>query len=376
MLQTTFRAVLLFALVAPLAARKQQAREVNGKPNGTGDARAHAAASRATLPPLRIERGEGEQALLVPRDEELRYEVRLDLGALGAPQVGEVTITSKVTSFYENGVLTLAPDEPESEQALVVARAVGEYALYKADQTVSTLMLPQAWPQLVHRNTQTGTENRQRELLIGVRDGVSTSQHRSDGHCRGCEDRGHFMKPNWVWQEEYHCKKCKRHEHRMWRAPEKLDVPEHTLDMVSAMVAARSMVLEKKSTATFTLLDKEDLWIIDLSLGKRERRKVKAGTFEALEVKLVARIPEGVQRRASDFEGLFGLHGSLSIWMHAESGVPIDVRGTVPAGPLELDVSIELTKYRGTPVEFRSGAAKKPRTTDKKATETKATDKK
>lgn len=374
MLQTLVRALLPLALVACLAAQEPPAREPKEEPKDEtnakaavdgGDARA-SAASATNAAPLRIERGDGEQALIVPRDEELRFDVTLNLGALGSPKVGVVTITSRVTPFYANGVLTLAPDEPVGEQASVVAHAVGEYALYQADQTISTLILPQAWPNLIYRSAQSGTENRQREQFIGVRDGVSISQHRSDGHCRGCEDRAHFMKPNWVWQDEYHCAKCKRPEHRMWRAPETHPVPERTLDMVAAVVAARSMVLEKKTTAKFTLLDKEDLWIVDLSLGKRERRKVKAGTFDAVEVKLVARPPEGAKGRESDFEGLFGLHGSISIWMQAESGVPIEVRGSVPAGPLELDVAIELTKHRGTPAEFLRSGTRKPASAEKK----------
>lgn len=304
---------------------------------------------------LEIDRGEGEQRLFIPRDEELVFQIEIDLGALGSPKVGTVTITSKVSPFHDQGLLAVGSNgEPQGEQALITAKAVGEYALYRADQAITTSILPQGWPHLVHRNVQSGTENRRSELLVGVRDGLSTSQHRTDGHCKKCDDPAHYMKPNWVWQDEYHCKKCKRAEHRVWRAWENKDAPEGALDMVSAMMAARSMVREQKSAASFALIDKEDLWTVDLSLGKRERRKVRAGTFEAVEVKLVTKVPAGEKGRDSDFEGLFGLHGTISIWMHTTTGVPIEVSGTVPAGPLDLDVSIQLTKHRGTPAEFRS----------------------
>jgi hypothetical protein len=159
------------------------------------------------------------------------------------------------------------------------------------------------------------------------------------------------MKPNWVWQEEAHCVKCKRAEHRVWRDPETMDVPEHAVDMVTAMMVARSMVLDHKSSTKFTLVDKDDLWNVEVSLAGRERRTIEAGTFDAVEVKLVTRKP-GVEKHDDEFEGLFGLHGTISIWMHEASGVPIEVRGTVPAGPFELDVAIELAAFHGTPPEF------------------------
>jgi hypothetical protein len=306
-----------------------------------------------------LERGEGRQDVWFPRDEELIFDVKISLGVLGDAKVGDVTITSKVEPFHPEGLLATAPpDDGGLEQAVVSAHASGNYAVYNADQVISTRILPQAWPHLLHRNVQTGTENRQRELMIGTRDGESTSTHRSDGHCKGCTDRAHFLKPNWIWQDEYHCTGCRRAEHRVWKPYEDKDVPDGTLDMVTAVMLARTMVQQGKPSASFQLIDKEKLWDVELSRGRKERRTIRAGTFDCVEVVLKTSRAVTEKRKEGDFEGLFGLHGSISIWMHPESGVPIAVTGTVPAGPLNLDVAIELAKYHGTAETFREVVAK------------------
>jgi len=41
--------------------------------------------------PLVISRGEGQDPLTIPREEELEYEVEIDVGVLGDLQVGRVT---------------------------------------------------------------------------------------------------------------------------------------------------------------------------------------------------------------------------------------------------------------------------------------------
>ena len=303
--------------------------------------------------PLILDRGEGEQEVWFPRDEELVFTVALDLGALGSADVGKVTFTSMVTPFFKDGLVRVEPDDRHLEQALVSMRASGSYTVYSVDQTISTRFLPQSWPKLLHKSVQTGTENRQRELSLGVREGKLQASYRGDGHCKGCEDRAHFLKPTWIWQDEYHCTDCNEAEHRVWKTPKVKDVPPATVDMVTGVMLARTVVQQGRSSASFTLVDQQKLWMVDISRGKGVRRRVDAGKFDAVEVVLKTRPPEGETGREDDFQGLFGLHGNISIWMHPESGVPLEIAGTVPAGPIDLDVRIQLESYRGTPESFR-----------------------
>jgi len=303
--------------------------------------------------PLRIERGEGELPILVPRDEELVFQVSLNLGILGDPRVGMVTISSRVDTYHATPLLIDGEPRVQGERATISALAEGRYAVYELHELITTILVPQAWPSAIHRNRQWGTENRQNELLIGKQDGEFVASYRSDRHCKGCLLRSHFVKPSWLWQDEHHCKKCKRAEHRIWRDAQRIALPEGTLDMVSAVMLARTMVREGVERVSFPMLDKDELWHVVVTRGARRVLATPAGRFDAVQVLLDTRPPPGAKGREEDFEGMFGIHGTIDIWMEAATGVPVLIHGLVGVGPLELDVNIALSSFRGTPPEFR-----------------------
>ncbi|MCE9593251.1 MAG: DUF3108 domain-containing protein [Planctomycetes bacterium] len=299
--------------------------------------------------------GHGMPVILIPRDEKLVYDVTLDLGII-TPDVGKVTIMSKVESLRANPLL-LDPKgaKPAGEQAVISARAEGQYAVYELDELITTAHLPQVFPSLLHRSTQSGTENRQREMSLGYKDGKFVSVYRRDAHCKGCKLKSHFVEPTWAWQDAHHCDGCKRVEHRVWRDPVARDAPSGCVDMLSAVYVARTMILEGRDAADFQLMDRDELWDVRLRRGKSTKRiEVPAGEFDAYEITLETGVPKTeTGRDASDFSGLFGIHGELSIWVEATTGVPIWIRGLVPIGPIELDVGVELAGFRGTPREFK-----------------------
>ncbi|MCY3000382.1 MAG: DUF3108 domain-containing protein [Planctomycetota bacterium] len=303
--------------------------------------------------PLILDRGPGEQEVHFPRDEELEYIVSIDLGILGEPEVGRVAMTSVVRPFARPGDTEISFDEERSmEQALVSARARGEYQVYTLDETIQTRFQPVSFPQLKHESIQRGTENRRRELSLGLKDGVPTASYRNDGHCKSCKDEAHFVDPTFFWNDRAHCTGCKAGEHRIWKDPRDREIPAKAVDMVTAVMLARTVVSQGKASAVFTLVDRDRLWEVELSRGKRGRMKVSAGHYDVVEIVLKTRPPATETGREEDFQGLFGLHGNISIWMHPESGVPVLISGRIPAGPIELDVRIELDSARGTPPSF------------------------
>lgn len=297
----------------------------------------------------------GLPSFVVPRDEKLVYEVILNLGII-SPNVGKVTITSKVEPFRATPLL-LASAAPAAsgEQAVLSARAEGQYAVYTLDELITSAHLPQAFPAILHRSTQSGTENRKREVSLGYKDGKFVSVYRRDTHCKKCTQKSHFVEPTWAWQDAEHCEGCKRPEHRIWKDPVTRDAPEACVDMLTAVYVARAMVLEGRDSADFQLMDRDELWDVHLKRGKSKKRiEVSAGEFDAYEITLETRVPKTeTGRDESDFSGLFGIHGQLSIWVEAATGVPIWIRGVVPVGPIELDVGVELSAFRGTPREFK-----------------------
>ena len=64
-------------------------------------------------------------------------------------------------------------------------------------------------------------------------------------------------------------------------------------------------------------------------------------------------MPAGEPHDSGKFEGMFGIRGTLQIWVEAHTGVPVLIQGELPVPVLgSLDVRVELQQAHGTPAEF------------------------
>lgn len=301
---------------------------------------------------LVFERGEGLMPVLVARDEELTMNVRVRLGLAGSPRLGTVVLRSKVVPNRGSVLVQRPSAEAKGERAELTAEAQGGNSLYHLHEIRKSLLLPQDWPRIKHTSVQTGTENRMSEQEIGRGEQGHRTRFRGDHHCRGCQLQQHFVEPTWAWQDPQHCKKCKRAEHRVWREWQERALPEGAVDMVTAVTLGRSMLLLGEREMTFPLIDKEELWQLTVRTGRSERIEVDAGSFDATEILLETRPAPGEDAKPEDFKGLFGIHGTVSIWFDTRTGVPVRISGSVPLGPFTLDARVELASYRGTPAGF------------------------
>jgi hypothetical protein len=130
-------------------------------------------------------------------------------------------------------------------------------------------------------------------------------------------------------------------------------IPEGALDMLSSIFVARELVVRQAGPVAYPLLDKDSWWDLSMTLGDEANIRTPMGKYACQAVKLDPRIPEGEEER-KDFKGLFGIHGTLSIWLHKATGVPVKIEGIVPLGPLDLDVAIILQSSHGAPEEFKT----------------------
>lgn len=316
--------------------------------------------SEPGAPIVRIERGEGQVPLVLPRDEELVFDVIIDVGILGDLDVGDVTLTSGVERTPRG--LPSARDADRKvelfDRAWVKAVAKGGYAGYELTQTLSASHMPQAWPRILYKDMQRGSENRERELRIGEYEGVLSAEYRSDRHCPGCKDKAHFVDSVWAWGDPYHCKKCKLAEHRTWRDPVRRAVSDGAIDMLSAVYVARAMVELGVDKTSFPIVDKQKVWRVSIEKGESRTREVPAGKIECVQMKLTAGLEAGEPDPEGDpgkFQGLFGIQGTIRIWFDAKTGVPVLIQGQLPIPvPLvgDLDISVQLKKYTGTPAGF------------------------
>lgn len=297
--------------------------------------------------PFVFERGVAP-SLVVPDGEVLDYQVQVDIAVLGSTGLGSFQLSSG-TEEFRRGIGEQAG--PPTRMAWVRGRAMGSYLNYTLDHVIESRMLPQDWPRVIHRDTQSGTENRKHEVMYGTRDGQPMSWYRADRHCKGCESPEHMLEGSWPFSKDHHCKDCDRPEHRVWRKPTTQEIPPGAVDMLSAIHVARAMVREGMRELAFPVLDRDEYWQVTLQRDERREIETLAGAFDCCSIKLTPVAADG--KDSERFKGLFGIHGSLSIWLEAASGVPVMIQGTVPLGPFEVDVALVLKQYEGTPKAFR-----------------------
>lgn len=329
---------------------------------GSGDTPKPALANEAELDPdlpltgdILIQRGEGMLPVLVPRAEELVFEVEVDLGVAGDVTAGSVTLSSGAEPYIE-GLPQRggAPRRSGKEVGWIKSVAEGKHLGYVLHHELYSRHLPTPMPRILYQDSQSGSENRKRKLRIGMQEGSLAALYEHDEHCKGCDNREHFVESAWPWGDPYHCKKCKRAEHRVWKKEVlQRTVPEGTVDMLSAVYLARALVRDGRETLTFPLVDKQKLWNVEFRRGARKRIEVPAGKFDCVELKLITTKPEGEKDDGSRFEGLFGLHGTIQIWFEASTGVPVLIAGSIPVPVVgELDVRVQLKRSKGTPSGF------------------------
>ncbi len=273
----------------------------------------------------------GGPKLYLPRDETLVYRVYIDLSLVNA-SVGTVTQTCRVVPYQPSVLIEEEAVAENLETASILIRAKGDYSWYSLDSTIETRILPQAWPRILHKSTSEGTEKRARELLIGSWEGVPTASYRKDTETGAPKGT------------------------RIWKPAQRRAIPPGTVDLMSAVFFARTLVQEGYEEITFPLIDKDRVWRMKLRRGEAQEVRTPAGVFDALEVKLDPEpypdetISEAKQRR---FEGLFGIHGTIHLWADSRTGVPVRIQGDLPVGPLTLGIEVALSDYHGTPADFK-----------------------
>lgn len=272
-----------------------------------------------------------ERRIYFPRAETLKFRAKIKWG-LSAP-VGTVTMTTAMEPHGQSLILLAQPEDGDEGAMRASMRAVaqGDYKLYSLDATIESRVFPDEWPEVVYNYISQGSERRRREILIGKQEGQPYSRYRGDtkvGAPKGT---------------------------RIWADPVDRTLPEPGLDMLTSVYYARTMIRENLVNLRFPLVDKYRLWDLNLRRGERALVDTRAGTFEAVEILLQPRPYPGEvieEEKQEKFEGLFGIQGSIRLWVEVNTGIPVLVQGDVPVGPIDLGVHIELMEYSGTPPGF------------------------
>ena len=112
-----------------------------------------------------------------------------------------------------------------------------------------------------------------------------------------------------------------------------VEIPEFTLDILSAMYYMRTLDLKIGKTVTVTVLDNDKLYPLDIKIVRRERISTRAGTFDCLVI-----IPE------LKSGGLFKNEGRITAWITDDHRkIPVLMKSKAIIG----DIIVELQKVEG-----------------------------
>lgn len=142
-------------------------------------------------------------------------------------------------------------------------------------------------------------------------------------HCTGCDDPKHFV---WSMRERH------RYTGRFY-------------DLIGALYLARGFPIAVGGpTHSIRVVQNHFLWELTLHPVKEETVTVPAGTIRCLRIALTnTPLNDQAKRRAGTFEGPFGLHGGIRLYVDKDTKQPVLIRGKVKLGST-FDVEVVLTQ--------------------------------
>ncbi len=301
----------------------------DGEPNGAVEPAAASPGESGSTAGLA--RGLNPSGYRYPVGERLVYRAVIDKAGIAA-EVGRA-------------VLSVAE---ERDKILLKATASGESFAYTLDTTITSVLSGRPLRPESNHYEQRGSEPRQKKMLFS--EGGAT--YMKFKHCRDpeCKNPEHITEQQrWMgglipWgHEQAHCtsRSCTDPAHMTWRQRTQHVFDRPFMDMLTAVYEARGLDFASDDPKDVAVLSDKDRWLVRLHVKSRGTIRVAAGEFDAVEVTLEPQPLERGKLR-EEFRGLFGMHGSIRLWLDQATNRPLRVRGIVPFGPLDLNATIEL----------------------------------
>ena len=257
-------------------------------------------------------------------------------------------------NFLHVGHAELRTERDAGVGTILRARARGARLGYILDNRLTTVLDADGLP-ILHRNEQQGTERRHKKIEFS--EGGARFARLKHCNSSDCENSKHMVDAvDFVgfipWgTKEVHCeeKSCTHRDHYAWQYQKDHKFEGPYFDLLSAVFVARGLDFEVgDKPQTIAVVSDKELWLVDVYAQKAEKLKVKAGEFDALCLVLEPRPAPGSNGKER-FEGLFGLKGSLRIWVEKTTGRPVLIEGDLPFAFLDFKARIELSKIQELP---------------------------
>jgi hypothetical protein len=243
----------------------------------------------------------------------------------------------------------------------ISARASGSTMGNSIDARAVATLSEHGQPRRYEENIA-GDRKVRRALMFGPRELL----YLKTKHCHGCKDHAHHItetQGSWFGmggtEVAVHCddRHCGDGEHRIWKVRHRHPADTTAGDPLSALFRARALDLRLGAPArTLRIAVGHAVFDVKIVVLKRAAHTVPAGTFDALQLSLTPTPAPGIPG-SPRFQGLFGMSGTLEIWVDAARKIPLRISGTVPMG-VDVNAVVVLAKI-DVPKAATPGATKK-----------------
>jgi hypothetical protein len=166
-----------------------------------------------------------------------------------------------------------------------------------------------------------------------------------------CRNPAHFITN--VGNSRIHIKKSEDPAHHVWSLRErhrKVEGPVY--DAFGALYLARGFDASVGGKGgSIRVVSKRDMWDIQFRGKEEDTIEVPAGKIRCTRLALTTKPANAYSRKHSDeFEGPFGLHGDIELYVDRETRQAVRVRGQVELGAV-FDVEVLLKSRTVTPLK-------------------------
>ena len=245
------------------------------------------------------------------------------------------------------GHLELGSFHDENNTTVLHARGKGDRFGYTIDQQITSRLDRDSGQPIAYTNVQRGSEHHTKHL--DFEEGKITYSRRE--HCRDseCKDKNHDVaEVEWKgpipWgTRSKHCgdRDCGTAAHELWVTKKVHEVDKPYVDLLTSIYVARTASFpEDGSPMIIPAVNDDHRWLVEVRQMQQKELTVNEGTYDAIELSLTPLASDGDTKKR--FKGLFGIHGTLRVWIDSVTRKPLLIQGTLPISVLDLKARIEL----------------------------------
>ncbi|MCX6339321.1 MAG: DUF3108 domain-containing protein [Candidatus Aureabacteria bacterium] len=203
------------------------------------------------------------------------------------------------------------------------ARALGHYVIYTLDIRLRSIVDASNLRSRVFRRREVGTEKRDYKIVFD-RDEMKATHYRKRGKFSTVEEM----------------------DAAPWEKRAVFPISPEVNDILYTLYFARDIGDKVGTKRYYWFVETTSIWKTLVTISGEEKINLgRAGTFDTLKVMIepdYSRQPE----KGARFSGLFGVMGSLEVWVDKKTRIPLIVRGQVPfAYILRPTISVILQDY-------------------------------